>query len=99
MRKVVVVVGGISRFDVPRYENQDKMAAEVVTEIPNDTPNLQMKGIDTMVASYFPDHSYQQLAQEWVVHDYLGLTPKPVFRIETGGATDGATFRGAWSER
>ncbi len=97
MRRVAVVAGGISRFDLPRYENQEEMIAEAVREILNDTPNLSMKDIDTMVASYFSDHFNQQLAQEWTVHDYLGLTPKPVFRIETGGATGGAAFRGAWS--
>ena len=78
MRKVAVVAGGISRFDLPRLENQEEMVAEAMKAALADCPNLELSDIDTVIASYFADHFEQQLACEWIIHDYLGLTPKPL---------------------
>ena len=97
MRKVAVVAGGISRFDLPRLENQEEMVAEAMIAALNDCPNLELSDIDTVIASYFSDHFEQQLACEWIISDYLGQTPKPLLRVEDGGATGGAAFRTAWA--
>ncbi len=97
MRRVAVVTGGISRFDLPRLETQEEMVAEAMIAALNDCPNLELSDIDTVIASYFSDHFEQQLACEWIIHDYLGQTPKPLLRVEDGGATGGAAFRTAWA--
>ncbi len=97
VRKVAMVAGGISRFDMPRLETQEEMVAEAMKEALNDTPNLSMKDIDTVVACYFSDHFEEQLAMGWIIHDYLGQTPKPNLRVENGGATGGSAFAVAWS--
>jgi acetyl-CoA C-acetyltransferase len=96
MRKVAVISGGISRYARPRYENQEEMVAEAVKEALDDCPNLSLADIDNHVVSYFSDHFEQQLSLAWIIHDYLGLTPKPVFRVEDGGAGPIATIRAAW---
>ena len=88
MTRVAVVGGGISRFDLPRYELQEEMCAEAVLEMLNDNPNINYPDdIDAVIYSYFSDHLEQQLCFHWIVHDYLGLLPKPAYRVESGGAT------------
>ncbi len=88
MGRVAVVGGGISRFDLPRYELQEEMCAEAVLEMLNDNPNINYpEDIDAVIYSYFSDHLEQQLCFHWIVHDYLGLLPKPAYRVESGGAT------------
>lgn len=96
-RRVAMVAGGISRFDMPRLETQEEMVAEAMKDALDDTPNLSMKDIDTVVACYFSDHFEQQLAMGWIINDYLGQTPKPNLRVENGGATGGTAFMIAWS--
>lgn len=96
-RKVAVVAGGISRYEKPRRETQEEMVAEAMREALEDTPNLHMSDIDNHVCSYFSDHFEQQLAGSWIPNDYLGLTPRGVFRVENGGAGPGTTIRAAWA--
>jgi acetyl-CoA C-acetyltransferase len=97
VRKVAMVAGGISRFDMPRLETQEEMIAEAMKEALDDTPNLSLKDIDTVVACYFADHFEGQLAMGWIINDYLGQSPKPNLRIENGGATGGTALASAWS--
>src|SRR3989338_7351318 len=61
-----------------------------------DAPNLTTEMIDGSVGSYFSDHFTRQLKAGSMVHDYLGLCPKPSHRIESGGATGGVCFQEAW---
>lgn len=86
-RRVAVVGGGISRFDLPRYELHEELAAEAVRELLTKTRNFNLGDLDAAFYSYFSDHLAQQLCFHWIVHDYLGLLPKPAFRVESGGAT------------
>jgi len=97
LRKVAVVAGGISRYQRPRHETQEEMVAEAMKEALEDTPNLSISEIDNHVCSYFSDHFEQQLAFSWIPNDYLGLTPRPVFRVENGGAGPGSAIRTAWA--
>lgn len=97
MKKVAVVAGGISRYDKSRKENYEEMIAQALKEVLEDTPNLAIKDIDSHICSYFSDHFEQQLAGSWIPHDYLSLTPKPIFRVENGGAGPGTAIRAAWS--
>lgn len=87
-RRVAVVGGGISRFDLPRYELQEEMCAEAVREMLEDNPRIDYPNdIDAVIYSYFSDHLEEQLCFHWIIHDYLGLLPKPAYRVESGGAT------------
>ncbi len=88
MRQRVAIVGaGMSRMDLPRYELAEELVAEALTELLEDTPDLNINDIDCHIASYFSDHFEQQLAMHWIINDYIGLSSKPVFRVENGGAT------------
>ncbi len=87
-RRVAVVGGGISRFDLPRYELQEEMCAEAIHEMLMDNPGIDYpRDVDAVIYSYFSDHLEEQLCFHWIIHDYLGLLPKPAYRVESGGAT------------
>lgn len=97
-RRVAIVGAGMSRMDLPRYELAEELVAEAFSELLEDTPDLNIKDIDCHIASYFSDHFEQQLAMHWIINDYIGLSSKPVFRIENGGATPlDAIIVGYWS--
>ena len=86
--RVAVVGGGISRFDNPRFELHEELCAEAVREMLADNQNIDYpKDIDAVMYSYFSDHLAGQLCFHWIIHDYLGLLPKPAYRVESGGAT------------
>ncbi|HEW93255.1 thiolase domain-containing protein [Candidatus Geothermarchaeota archaeon] len=85
--KVAIIGAGMTRFDRPRRELQEEMVAEAMKNMLEDMPNLEIKDIDAAVYSYFSDHLEQQLCFHWIIHDYLGLSGKPGYRVESGGAT------------
>ena len=91
MKKVGVVAGSISRFDNPRHTLQEEMCAEAVKMILDDVPDLELgdfikKGY-ACCYSYFSDILEQQQCMHWIIHDYLGLSGVPAYRVESGGAT------------
>jgi acetyl-CoA C-acetyltransferase len=97
VNKVAIVGGGISRYEKPRRDTFEEMVTEAVTEALEDNPKLDLQEVDNHVCSYFSDHFAQQLAASWIPNDYLGLTPKPITRVENGGAGPGTTLRAAWA--
>ncbi|MCL5734995.1 MAG: thiolase domain-containing protein [Actinobacteria bacterium] len=64
----------------------------------NDVPRLTRDMIDGSSLSYFSDHFTRQLMAGIMVHDYLGLCPKPSRRIEGGGATGGLNIQNGFQE-
>ena len=97
MRNVYMVSGGITKFAKAHPEMTFQyMVKEAFDYAMGDVPNLAVDQIDGSVGSYFSDHFTRQLMAGIMVHDYLGLCPKPSKRIEGGGATGGLCFQGAW---
>lgn len=72
------------------------MVKEAFDQAMSEVPKLTLDQIDGSVASYFSDHFTRQLMAGVMVQDYLGLTPKPSKRIESGGATGGMCIQTAW---
>jgi len=97
MRPVYMVAGGITKFS-KSSPNKDfrYMVKEAFDQAMADVPDLTLDRIDGSVASYFSDHFTRQLMAGIMVQDYLGLTPKPSRRIESGGATGGMCIQSAW---
>ncbi|KLU60227.1 acetyl-CoA acetyltransferase [Peptococcaceae bacterium CEB3] len=97
MRPVYMIAGGITKFAKasPRKDFR-YMVKEAFDQAMADVPGLTLDLIDGSVASYFSDHFTRQLMAGIMVHDYLGLTPKPSKRIESGGATGGMCIQSAW---
>lgn len=92
-----MIGGGITKFSKSSPQKDFRyMAKEAFDQAMADVPNLTLDMIDGSVVSYFSDHFTRQLMAGIMVQDYLGLTPKPSRRIESGGATGGMCIQSAW---
>jgi len=99
LRPVYMVSGGITKFaKASPHKDFRQMCKDAFDYAMNDVPNLTVDRIDGSTLSYFSDHFARQLMAGIMVHDYLGLCPKPSRRHEGGGATGGLNFQAAWEE-
>ena len=102
MRPVYFVSGGVSKFAKARPDKTfQPMVKEAYDYALKDIGISQKRFteiVDGSVASYFSDHFQRQLMSGIMVHDYLGLCPKPSHRVEGGGATGGLCFQEAWKQ-
>ncbi|MFY9268286.1 MAG: hypothetical protein WAO55_00895 [Candidatus Manganitrophaceae bacterium] len=97
MRPVYMISGGIAQFKKANPEKDFRaMVKEAFDNAAADLPKLKLGMIDGAFGSYFSDHFTRQTMATSMVHDYLGLCPKPSKRIEGGGATGGLCFQSAW---
>jgi len=87
MTRVAMIGGGISRFDVHRREVAEELVAQAYRQMLDSMPELETRDIDAVISSYFSDHLNQQLCMSWIIQDYLGLSTKPGYRVESGGST------------
>ena len=87
MTRVGIIGGGISRFDVHRREVAEELVAQAYKQLLDSTPELETRDIEAVMMSYFSDHLNQQLCMGWIIQDYLGLSTKPGYRVESGGST------------
>lgn len=96
-RRVAIVGAGMGKFDKPREDRRVReMVAESVRMTFDFTPNLSKDDIDMGVASYFATHFDQEHNPASSCWDYMGMTPKPLLRIEGGGATGCLAIWAAW---
>lgn len=97
MRPVYLVSGGVSKFTKARKDVTFPLLGKEAYDYALRDLGLdfqEAKGlIDGTVASYFSDHFLRQLKAAPMVAEYLGLLPKPLVRIEGGGATGGLCFQ------
>lgn len=92
-----MIAGGITKFSKASPKKDFRyMAKEAFDQAMASVPNLTLDMIDGSVVSYFSDHFTRQLMAGIMVQDYLGLSPKPSRRIESGGATGGMCIQSAW---
>lgn len=97
MRPVYMISGGITKFSKASPSKDFRyMVKEAFDQAMSAVPDLTLDMIDGSVASYFSDHFTRQLMAGIMVQDYLGLTPKPSKRVESGGATGGMCIQTAW---
>ncbi len=97
MRPVYVLAGGLTRFAKRRPEADFRwMVREAYDQALAEVPGLAPARIDGAICSYFSDHFTRQFMAASMVQDYLGLCPRPVRRVEGGGATGGLCLQAAW---
>lgn len=98
-RPVYVIAGGITKFAKAHPEMDFRLMCKKAFDYAMaDVPSLTRDTIDGSSVSYFSDHFTRQLMAGIMVHDYLGLCPKPSRRIEGGGATGGLNLQNAYQE-
>lgn len=93
MRKVAIVGIGITNF---RPRHIDKSLYELgfwaVKEAFADA-KLSKKDVDSCVYGLYNDFFARQYQPDLFMHDYLGMVPKPVTSVRSGGATGGNSIR------
>jgi acetyl-CoA C-acetyltransferase len=101
---VYMVSGGVSKFAKARKDKTFQAIVKESFDYAVNDDSLKVKGkdlhgqIDSLVTSYFSDHFLRQLKAGAMVADYLGLIPRPLVRIEGGGATGGLAFQEGWRQ-
>jgi acetyl-CoA C-acetyltransferase len=90
-----MISGGVTKFARARSDADFRLLVkEAFDRAVEELPGPEV--IDGAVYSYFSDYFTGQLMAEAMVHDYLGLCPKPSRRIEGGGASGGLCLQAAW---
>lgn len=94
-----VVVGvGTTSFAAERIDaNVRDLAAEAMLACLEDSGMENFSAVEQGITSYESDHFNRQMTLGAILHDQLGLTPKPNVRVEGGGATGALALRTAWA--
>jgi len=95
MRDVALVAAGMTNFDYRINKRAEELVSEALLNALESTKGLVLDDIDTLVTSYFIDA--RQVAEEWIIQDYLGHRPKAAFRVENGGGSGASALYAACS--
>jgi len=99
MKKVYLISGGVTKFAKANTAMDFRaMVRDAYDFALAAVPSLNPAMIDGSVISYFSDHFSRQLMAGAMVHDFLGLCPKPSRRVEGGGATGGLCIQSAYED-
>jgi acetyl-CoA C-acetyltransferase len=97
-RDVYVVGAGVSKFAADRVDGTIRdWVAEAVLAALEDAGVDGVGAVDHGITSYESDHFANQIALGAILHDAIGLCPKPNVRIEGGGATGALALRAAFA--
>ena len=89
MRKVAIVGVGITNF---RPRHPDKSIYELGQWAVKDAladAGLKKDDINSCIYGMYNDFFSRQYQPDLFMHDYLGMVPKPVTSVRSGGATGG----------
>ncbi|MEM7797710.1 MAG: thiolase domain-containing protein [Chloroflexota bacterium] len=97
-RKIVVVGGGLTKFSSNRKDaNVRDLVIEAVIAAVDDAGLDSLEAVEHGLTSYESDHFNRQMTLGAILHDHIGMTPKPNLRVEGGGATGGLALRTAYA--
>ncbi len=99
MSRLPVVVGvGLTPFAADRADGTPRdLMAEAVLACLDDAGMDSLDAVEHGLTSYESDHFNLQMTLGAVLHDQIGLIPKPNVRVEGGGATGALALRTAWA--
>ena len=94
---VIAAVGCTPIASERRDCNARDLLADAVLDLLADADLDGLGAIEHGLASYESDHFNMQMTLGAILHDAIGMTPKPSARIEGGGATGALALRTAWA--
>jgi len=94
--KVGIVGIGHAKFGKRTDATLRELAHEAVTPALEDA-GVDMKDIDASVVGVACEDFAAQVSPAVLIHDYVGMRDKPVFRVEAACATGSAAVRTAWA--
>ena len=96
-RNIVVVGGGITPFAANRVDASVRdLVVEAVMLAVADA-GVDLSAVEHGLTSYESDHFNRQMTLGAILHDHIGMVPKPNLRVEGGGATGGLALRTAFA--
>jgi len=95
-QKVGIVGIGHTKFGKRTDATLRELAYEAVTRALEDA-KINVKDIDASVIGVACEEFAAQVSPAVLVHDYVGMGNKPVFRAEAACATGSAAIQAAWS--
>lgn len=96
-RPVVVGVGSTAIASEHRGHNARDLMVEAVLACLEDVGIENLADVQQGITSYESDHFNLQMTLGAILHDTIGMIPKPNVRIEGGGATGALALRTAWA--
>jgi len=96
-RNIVVVGGGMTKFASNRTDAsvRDLVVEAVMATV--DDAGVDLSEVEHGLTSYESDHFNRQMTLGAILHDHIGMHPKPNVRVEGGGATGGLALRTAYA--
>jgi acetyl-CoA C-acetyltransferase len=96
-RNVVVAAIGVTPFSSNRADaNIRDLVVEAVLDAVQDG-GVNLDAVEQGLTSYESDHFNRQMTLGAVLHDHIGMVPKPNLRVEGGGATGALALRTAYA--
>ena len=95
---VIAAVGSTRIASEHRGCNTRDLMTEAVLDCLEDAGMGDLSAIDAGLTSYESDHFNLQMTLGALLHDTIGMIPKPTMRIEGGGATGALALRAAWAQ-
>ena len=94
-REVLVVGGGLTKFSSDRKDSSIRdLVLEAVMLAVADA-GVDLGDVEHGLTSYESDHFNRQMTLGAILHDHMGMVPKPNLRVEGGGATGALALRTA----
>lgn len=94
---VVVAVGATTIASEHRGCNLRDLMTEAVLACLADAGLDDLSAVEHGLTSYESDHFNFQMTLGAILHDTIGMIPKPNVRVEGGGATGALALRTAWA--
>ncbi|MFC1474720.1 thiolase family protein [bacterium] len=98
MSRVAIVGMGTTKFKARWPEKTYYELGFDATKMALEDGGLGKDDIDCVVYGMYNDFFARQYQPDMIMHDYIGMPPKPSVRVNTGGATGGSALRIGYSE-
>ncbi len=95
---VVAAVGSTPIASEHRGSNPRDLMTEAVLDCLADAGMGDLSAVEQGLTSYESDHFNMQMTLGAILHDTIGMIPKPNLRVEGGGATGALALRAAWAQ-
>lgn len=94
---MVVLGGGLSKFEADRADGaiRDWVVEAVLATL--EDAGVEVHHVEHGITSYESDHFANQMTLGAILHDSVGLCPRPNVRVEGGGATGALALRTAFA--
>ena len=98
MRRVAVVGIGTTKFKARWPDRTYYELGYDATKAALADAGLMREDVDCCVYGMYNDLFARQYQPDMLMHDYIGMPPKPSVRVNTGGATGGSALRIGFAE-